>query len=358
MAELANYDIGGEEMKIKTLIVIGGGFESQLRARNNMFVPVDVYSSVDSFGLAAVIAGASSHNAIGAVNSVLSGKLYEIYGGDQNIKIDYIKHPVYANNFTYLNNRIENVSAGMVLGFVSSQTVFLPIIIFVIIMMSTQLLAASIFSEKNDKTLETLMTVPMNRMSVLFAKILSASIYAGIYTAAYSISYMRFTGSFFGGGNYPENLLAALENFGITFDAAAFAVIGLQLFLSVLCGLAVSMLIGMMTEDIKTLQAYMMPLVFIVMTPYIISMFTDINTLPVIVQVIMYIIPFTHTFTAAANLFVQNYAMLAFGIIYQAVFVAVLLTLAVKIFNSDKLFTLGQFLQMKPRRKKKMIAGK
>jgi ABC-2 type transport system permease protein len=108
----------------------------------------------------------------------------------------------------------------------------------------------------------------------------------------------------------------------------------------------------MLIDDIKTLQAYLLPIMFLVMIPYFISMFLDINTLPLIGKILIYIIPFTHTFTVATNIFVQNYAIIAIGIAYQMVFVAVLLTAAVKIFNSDKLFTLGQLIKRKPKRKK------
>jgi ABC-2 type transport system permease protein len=169
-----------------------------------------------------------------------------------------------------------------------------------------------------------------------------------IYAATYIIAYQRFMKSLGGDASYPEAFMEALEKFGITFDAVAFAVVGAQLFLSVLCGLAISMLIGMMIEDIKTLQAYLMPLVFIIMIPYMLSMFVDLNTLPLIAQILLYAIPFTHTFGAAANLFAQNWPLIAFGLIYQLIFVAALLTVAVRIFNSDKLFTLGQLMKRKP----------
>ncbi|MCL2159884.1 MAG: ABC transporter permease [Oscillospiraceae bacterium] len=286
--------------------------------------------------------------ASGAINSLLAQKLFELYGGDANININYLQYPVWANDFTYLNEKTENVNAAAVLNYVSSQTTFLPIIIMLLLIMATQMLAGSIVNEKTDKTLETIMTAPLNRMSVLLAKLLSAAIYAIIYAGAYSISYKRFMDTMSGGDNYSSEFISALEKFGITFNLSALAIIGAQLFLSVLCGLAISLLIGMIIEDIKTLQAYITPLMFVIMIPYFLSMFLDINTLPLIAKILIYALPFTHTFTAATNIFTQNYAIIAFGIVYQVIFVAVLLTVAVRIFNSDKLFTLGQLMKKKP----------
>lgn len=358
MIELEKYDSNGEEIKIQTLIVINKGFEEQLLAKNNTFVSVDAYSTIDSFSLTSMISGASAQSATAAVNSLLTQKLFEIYGGDASININYLQSPVYSNDYTYLNGKTENVSASGVLSYVSSQTMFLPIIIMLLLLMASQMLAGSIVNEKTDKTLETLMTAPLDRMSVLLAKVLSAAIYAVIYAVTYSIAYKRFMDSMSGGGTYPEEFIAALEKMGIAFDLTALAIIAVQLFLSVLCGLAISLLIGMMIDDIKTLQAYLLPIMFVIMVPYFLSMFLDINTLPMIGKILVYAIPFSHTFTAATNIFVQNYTLIVIGIIYQAIFVTILLTVAVKIFNSDKLFTLGQIMKKKPGKKNGSPLGK
>ena len=345
----------GVNWTTQSLIVIPEGFEASLLA--GFYTPVDVYSAVDSFGLAAIVSGTSGNNAVAAINGLLSRELLGIYESELGAEIDidyinFINYPVYPNNYTFLNGRTENINSAMIMGYVSTQTMILPIAIFFVLMISTQMLAGSIVNEKTDKTLETLMTAPLHRMSVLLAKIFSAALYAVVYAAVYIIAYNRFMDSISGGASYPDGFFEILEKFGITFGATAFAIIGTQLFLSVLCGLAVSMLIGMMIDDIKTLQAYLMPLMYIIMIPYFLSVFIDINTLPAVLRAVVYIIPFTHTFVAATNLFMQNYALIAFGIIYQAVSVAALLTVAVKIFNSDKLFTLGQLLKKKPGKRK------
>ena len=338
----------GVEWKTQTLVVIPEGFEANLLAGN--YTPVDVYSALDSFGLTSMIAGASSYAAVDAINGLLSQKLYEDNGGNENININFIKYPVYANDYTYLNNTTQNVNASMVLNYVTSQLSFVPIIIMIIILMAATMLATSMVTEKADKTLETLMTAPISRISVLMSKILSAAVYAAIYAVVYIYALNNFNDGLSSGGALPGDFIKALENFGITFDLTTFLIIGAQLFLSVLCGLAIALIIGMMIDDVKALQSYIMPLMIFIMIPYFLSMFMDINTLPMIGRIAVYIIPFTHTFTAAANLFVENYTLIIIGIIYQAIFVAVLLTVAVKIFNSDKLFTLGQLMKRKPGR--------
>jgi ABC-2 type transport system permease protein len=350
MEQLLKYDHNGDEIKITALIVINEGFQERLK--DGKSPEIDVYSAIDSFGMMSMMSGYEWHNAFGMMSGIISERLRIESNVTENIY--FLTNPLVPVEHTYLNNATERVNAASVLGYVTSQLSFVPIIIMLIILMAATMLATSMVTEKADKTLETLMTTPISRMSVLLSKIFSAALYAVIYAVVFVFAFQNFNDSMHSGGTLSEEFIKAVENFGITFDAWTFLIIGAQLFLSVLCGLAIALIIGMMVDDIKALQSYIMPLMIFIMIPYFLTLFVDINTLPQIAKIALYCIPFTHTFTAAANLFVENYAIIAAGLIYQVIFVAVILTLAVKIFNSDKLFTLGQILQKKPGNKNKV----
>jgi len=348
MRELENYNFRGfGEINVSSLVVINPGFEANLK--NGYYTSVDVYTAVDSFGMAAMMGG-GGHNATAIINSIISQQLLGDASIDQNVH--FLTNPVWANDHTYLNQTVQNINAGAVIGYVTSQISFVPIIIMLIIMMGSSTLATSMVNEKADKTLETLMTTPVSRMAVLAAKLLSAALLAAVYAIVYIFALQAFNDTLAGGASFPDGFAEMMENFGVTFSAVTFTVIGAQLFLSVLCGLAIALIIGMMVDDIKTLQSYIMPLTILIMIPYFLTMFLDINTLPTIAQVAVYAIPFTHSFTAASNLFTANYTMITIGFVYQAVFVGVMMTIAVRIFNSDKLFSLGQMLMRKPGAKK------
>ncbi|MCL2159883.1 MAG: hypothetical protein FWH48_10785 [Oscillospiraceae bacterium] len=88
MIELENYDLNGSKVKITTLVVIPSGFGEKLAGGEYAFV--DAYSAIDSFGLGAMISGASAQGATGAINSLLAQKLFELYGGDASIRGDQL----------------------------------------------------------------------------------------------------------------------------------------------------------------------------------------------------------------------------------------------------------------------------
>ncbi|MGN0576177.1 MAG: ABC transporter permease, partial [Ruminococcus sp.] len=75
--------------------------------------------------------------------------------------------------------------------------------------------------------------------------------------------------------------------------------------------------------------------------PYLISMLTDINSLPVAARIAVYAIPFTHTFSSIPNLMFGNDMLFFCGIIYQTIVFLVCMFFALRLFKSDKIFTIS-----------------
>jgi ABC-2 type transport system permease protein len=68
-----------------------------------------------------------------------------------------------------------------------SQSLFVPIIIFMLMIMGIQMIITSIVSEKENKTLETLLSCPINRVSIVTTKILAAGILSLVFAIVYMI---------------------------------------------------------------------------------------------------------------------------------------------------------------------------
>ncbi|MCK5670361.1 ABC transporter permease subunit, partial [Candidatus Bathyarchaeota archaeon] len=75
---------------------------------------------------------------------------------------------------------------------VMSQSIMLPIMIMMMVMFAIQMAATSIALEKEQKTLEILMTLPVSRMTILGGK-LSGSI---VIALAGAVSYLIGFGSY------------------------------------------------------------------------------------------------------------------------------------------------------------------
>ena len=209
-------------------------------------------------------------------------------------------------------------------------------------------------TEKIDKTLETLLSAPVSRLSVLSAKMLAATIVAVLNAVVYMIGFSSYMGSMMGGavngavsgagGDAAAEALgaaSALQQLGLVMSPVQYVLLGLQMFMTIMIALSISLMLGSMATDVKSSQTLIMPIMFSAMIPYMISMFTSINELSLAPRIIMYLIPFTHTFTATDNLLFGNMTLYWGGLIYQALFLAVCMFLAVRLFTSDKLFTMS-----------------
>ena len=85
-------------------------------------------------------------------------------------------------------------SAGMVAGLISQQSLLIPVVLMMIVIYSSQMVISAVAMEKQNKTLETLLTVPIKRTSIITAKMLSAGLVGLISAAIYMFGFKSFVG--------------------------------------------------------------------------------------------------------------------------------------------------------------------
>ncbi len=286
-------------------------------------------------------AGATA-NATNAIKEAVQTEiLKEQTGGDA----EFLKNPVLQKDRVFIKEKSAEIDPNMVINALMSQSMFLPIVMFIVIAFASQMIAAAIANEKSDKTLETLLSVPVSRTSVLVAKMSGAGLVALIYAAVYMVSFFFYMNGMTGGmmdtaAVQGANTAQAMQALGLQLQALDYVIIGVQLFLGILIALSLSLIIGATAKDIKAAQAGVAPIIFLILIPYMLTLFTDIGKLPAIVKALVYILPFTHSFTTMNNLFLGNGLGVALGAAYQAVLLIFMIWLAVRLFNSDKIFTL------------------
>ena len=76
------------------------------------------------------------------------------------------------------------------------------------------------------------------------------------------------------------------------------------------------------------------------------------NSLPIAAKIIVYAIPFTHTFSGISNLMFGHTTIFVGGLIYQIIVFAVCMFFAVRLFKSDKILTMSLNFGQKSRFKK------
>jgi ABC-2 type transport system permease protein len=266
------------------------------------------------------------------------------------------KHPILTTDNVMVGNLEANVSFDQVMNFISGETLFIPVILFVIIILASQMIATSIASEKENKTLETLLSTPVKRQDIVTAKLLAAGIVAGLFALVYIFGfkyYMNNTGTMTGisptlisgvssttSSGLSQSTHQAIIQLGLVFDAKSYILLGFSLFFGILAALAVALILGAFAEDVKSVQSVITPLMILVMIPYFLVMFMDFSSLPSSIRDLIYLIPFAHPFLAIQFLLAHQYLPVIYGIVYEAIIFVLFVYLASKIFASDNILTL------------------
>ncbi len=272
-----------------------------------------------------------------------------------------INNPVKITSHTVISDKSAEVSSAMIMSKVMMQNMILPVIVFVLIMMTSQGLMSGISNEKIDKTLETLLSAPVSRTAILGSKMLAATIVAMLQAVLFMVGFSSMMSGATEGatadlaGTVASELMpvdAALEKLGLTLGIGDYILVGIQLFLTIMICLCLSLVLGSLVNDAKQTQTMIMPLMFGAMIPYMISMLTDINSLPMAIRIFVYAIPFTHTFSAIPNLMFGNMTLFFIGLAYQTVVFAVCMFFALRLFKSDKILTTSLNFGQKSKYKK------
>lgn len=285
-----------------------------------------------------------SDTALAVIQQAVKSTIYQdklSSGAMTEDEMNQLEDPVELSETTVVGDKADKVSSSVVMSLCSAQSMVVPIIMFVLIMFSAQMILSAISTEKIDKTLETLLSAPVSRLSVLASKMLAAGVVAALQAVVYMFGMSKMTGGLTEGMGDTSAYESAMENLGLTMSIGQYALVGIQMFVSILISLSLSMVLGALAKDAKSAQTMLLPITFSAMISYLLAMVVDIRTLSPVIKYIVYAIPFTHTFMASENVMFGNYSLYAGGLIYQIVLLVVCMTVALKIFMSDKIFTMS-----------------
>lgn len=326
-----------KENKISSILIITNGFEDDMN--NFRQHPMVIYKIAENFSTSSDVKYAGLNRAVGIINTFYSNEW--ISKKETGINPETLKNPVKADEFVNIKNKIANIPLSAVSGYIKKQTTFIPIILFMVIILAAQMVAMAVAGEKENKTFEILLSSPINRKTIIFAKLIAAGLVALLLAGIYIIGMNSFmkgvSGGSFSAGNGLMNVFASL---GIVITPIGYLMLGLSLFMGILVGLSIAMILGILSENIKSLQTTITPLMILILLPYFLVLFLDINTISPILKYVIYAIPFSHPFLAAQNVILGNYLPIAYGIIYQFIIFIVFVIIATKIFSSDKIITL------------------
>lgn len=231
----------------------------------------------------------------------------------------------------------EGVDPAQLSALMISQAIAMPITIMILLTYSMQIAATSVAMEKEEKTLETLLTLPVDRFSILMGKLSGSIVVAGVAAIAYMIGFNYYMGSFTSA--IPAGTNLDLVSLGLVPSLFGYLLLGISLFVALLSALAMAVILSAFAEDVRSAQSlvsYVYPFLFI---PSFILMYVDINALPLAVKVALYAIPYSHPIIASRAVTMGDYWTAVWGIVYVSIFTLVIMYVASRLFATEKVLT-------------------
>ena len=302
---------------------------------------LQVYWIMKGAGLLDTISSSALESLIAFINTNISKELIK---QNSSVNASFVLSPTRRLETTYFKDReFVGISPNTISGMLSSQSLLIPIVMMMIIIMAGSIVITSMALEKENKTLETLLTLPVKRTSIVSGKIIAAAFIGLILAVIYMVG-MQF---YFTGFQISSGV--NLATYGLVLTSANFIWIGVSLFLALIAGLSLCMLLGTFAKSYKSAQTLTFPITMLAMIPMFITMFADYDTLPLAVKIFTFAIPFSHPMMAPRALLFHDYTLVIAGIVYVAVFALVTISIVVWVFKTDRLLTgTTKFKWLKP----------
>jgi ABC-2 type transport system permease protein len=290
-----------------------------------------VYWIMKGAGLMDSISSSALESLIAFINTNISKELIR---ENTSVNASFVLAPTKRVETTYFKNReFVGLSPNTISGMLSSQSLLIPIVMMMIIIMAGSIVITSMALEKENKTLETLLTLPVKRTSIVSGKIIAAAVIGLLLAIIYMLGMQYyFTGLGISSG-------VNLASYGLVLTSTDFIWIGISLFIALIAGLSLCMLLGTFAKNYKSAQTLTFPITMLAMIPMFITMFTDFDTLPLALKIFTFAIPFSHPMMAPRALLFHDYTLVIGGIVYVALFAIVTISIVVWVFKTDRLLT-------------------
>jgi ABC-2 type transport system permease protein len=248
-----------------------------------------------------------------------------------------IHDPISVSYASIIKGNVIEVAPSQITSLIMSQSIMLPLMVMMMVIFAIQMAATSIALEKEQKTLETLMTLPVGRFTILGGKLAGSVVIAIAGSISYMIGFSYYTSSAFSFA--PQLTSVDLTGAGIGIQPLGYVLLGLVMFVTLISALALAISLAVFTDSVRSAQSLTGVLIVPLIIPAMILMFSDIEMLPPAVQWIMLAIPYTHTMLATKAAFLGNYWIIIRSIAYISVFTVVVLWVAARIFSTERIIT-------------------
>lgn len=265
----------------------------------------------------------------------------------KNINPAYALSPITSITNVYIKGKaVHTTDINDIMGTLLMMNIFIPIIVLFLAGIVAQLSATSIAVEKEEKMLETLLSLPMNRLSFIVAKI-TASTIAGLLGAfiygGLMIWYFSSLASIGGGSQGTSQLGNIINVLSSIYGSENIVLLILGLVSIVLFVLGLGVLLALFVEDVRSAQIassyIILPLFFVMF----IGLFLDISSYTHMSRMLLALIPIVNIGLMPSYIFIDDQVSIYIAIISSFIYAFLIMYIDSRLVNTEKIFTIKLF---------------
>jgi ABC-2 type transport system permease protein len=311
------------------LFIIPSNFTSDIL--NNSTGTIEAFWIMRGAGILDTLPGSAASVVLNDVDQAISATLitYDLSGN-----ASLILNPTQLTETTIFKGKeMVGISPPTIAAVMSQQSFVMPLIVLMVIIYAGSIVISSMGSEKENKTLETLLTMPVSRTAIVFGKLVGAATVGLVMAIIYMLGMSYYIGNIMGTASID------LAQYGLSLGPLDYLLIGASLFAALVFALALCMILGIFTKNYKAAQTMTLPVTFLAIIPMFVTMFTDFDTLPLVAKAAIFAIPFSHPMIAMRALMFDDYTLVLAGIAYSTAMALTVMFIAVTLFKKDILLT-------------------
>jgi ABC-2 type transport system permease protein len=340
--EDAIKELKGSDTRI--LMVVPNGFESNItsfrKAQVNVFFIVKS-TGLTSIGIFSVVENVLNAYSKALVESFISSKSPEVNPED-------VLNPLTTVSYTVVKDRVLKVSPGVLFNqFFMSSGIIVPIVLMLVSTSVAQIAATATAVENEEKTLETLLTLPISRYSILMGKLIGSAVVAMLGTIIFIVGLIVYFQSIF---SLPivaeEGLTISLELPTASFES--YVMLFISLLIAIFFATSLGVIIGALSSDVRISGSLVGFVQIPIMVPMFMVIYGDVRSLPLALQIFIYALPPSYPMLIAQSMFFTELPFeVLLGIPYSAAFTVFLVYLTSKLLVPEKLLSLQHKLLMR-----------
>lgn len=323
-----------KNVKAKILYIIPLGFSYNLSNFKPAVLQIYVKFTSLTLGEGGVVDSALKYL------SIFNNYIIKTRANEKGIPLEFIDKTITGSIYGLIVDKIISNPSGFVFT-ITIQSVFIPLIVIMLVVFSAQLVATSMAIEKEEKMFETLLSLPVSRMSVIGAKLFVSIAISIVYMIGYSLALFGiFFSSFPASSSIPN--FDQLQRIDVSFtilpiDITIYIILnvaGLAIFM-----ISIALLLSLFAEDVRSAQAIIGNIVGPIIVFVYLPMFIDISVSPT-TRLIFSLIPVVNTVFLHKMAIIQDNISLVIASISNIVYGIIMFIVIKKIVNSETIFTL------------------